>query len=357
MRILGIESSADDSGVALIEATGEFGRDFAFSVLGNAVSSQDVHASYGGIYPHMAKREHTANLPITLERALREAGEDLEKPAIDAIAVTVGPGLEPCLWCGITFAQELAAKWKVPVVATNHMEGHIVTSMMDFSNMPKGTLAPFEFPALALLVSGGHTEIILMKGPPGGGGHYQYIGRTRDDAAGEAFDKIGRLLGIPYPAGAEISRLAREAREENLPRMSKLTRPMREGYEFSFSGLKTAVLREVEAQKEITEEYKKDMAREVEETITDVLVEKTVRAADEFGVASVIMSGGVSANTFIRENLDRKLQDVGAKLFVCPPKFSTDNGLMIALAGYFHAAKREFADPATLKANGVLKLA
>src|SRR3989344_5212325 len=178
MKILGIETSADDTGIALIEADGKFGlapgatvgAGFKFKVLGNAVSSQPIHAQYGGIYPNLAKREHTKNLPMVLETALREAGEPRERPQVDAIAVTVGPGLEPCLWTGITFAQELSKKLNVPLVPVNHMEGHIIISMIDFYSsvlqktaIEKGTIADFEFPALALLVSGGHTELILMK--------------------------------------------------------------------------------------------------------------------------------------------------------------------------------------------------
>ena len=392
MRILGIETSADDTGVALIEANGPFGTGFKFEVLGNTVSSQS-HAEYGGIYPNMAKREHAKNLVPTLERTLREgrilrAGavsnvahvKDLlarepeifehltpflskyERPDIDAIAVTVGPGLEPCLWTGINLARVLADVWDMPVVPVNHMEGHLLMSTINFGQNPDTSrfrevsglgLHAFTLPTIVLLVSGGHTELLLMKAL----GDYQYIGRTRDDAAGEAFDKVARLLDLPYPGGPQISRLAEEARKRRLEPLVKLPRPMitTNDYDFSFSGLKTAVERFVS-----THEWqsldRERIAREVEDAITDVLVYKTLRAVEEYGVSSVVMSGGVSANKHIREELNRKLKAVSCQLLVCPPEYSTDNGLMIALAGYFHALNKEFADPSSLVADGNLML-
>ncbi|OGG73731.1 tRNA (adenosine(37)-N6)-threonylcarbamoyltransferase complex transferase subunit TsaD [Candidatus Kaiserbacteria bacterium RIFCSPLOWO2_01_FULL_54_20] len=348
MKILGIETSADDTGIALIEAEGKFGPDFSYKVLGNAISSQAIHSQYGGIFPALAKREHAKNLPAVLDQVLGDANEPVPHPNIDAIAVTHGPGLEPCLWTGITFAQELSKKWNVPVVPVNHMEGHILISVME-----KGKLAQFDFPALALLVSGGHTELILMKSF----GQYEYIGRTRDDAVGEAFDKVARLLELPYPGGPEISRLAAYARSEKLPALLKLPRPMMtsDDYDFSFSGLKTAVERYVQAH-ELQSLDREKLACEFEDAVTDVLVYKTLRAVEEYGVNAVVMGGGVSANKYIRVRLAEALAKVGARLLVCPPEFSTDNGLMIALAGYFHALKKEFADPENLAANGNLKL-
>jgi len=349
MRVLGIETSADDTGIALIEASGSFGQEFKYQVLGNALSSQTaVHAQYGGIFPAMAKREHTKNLPLVLELALKEAGENSERPHIDAIAVTHGPGLEPCLWTGITFAQELSKKWNVPIVPVNHMEGHILISMME-----KDRLADFEFPALALLVSGGHTELILIKQF----GSYEYIGRTRDDAVGEAFDKVARSLGLQYPGGPEISRLAEYARKEKLPSLLTLPRPMmhEDNYEFSFAGLKTAVERYVNAN-ELKSLDREKIAREFEDAATDVLLFKTLRAVEEYGALTVVMGGGVSANKFIRARLTEALEKVGASLLVCPTNLSTDNGLMIALSGYFRALKKEFVEGDKISANGSLKL-
>ncbi len=341
MRILGIESSADDSGVALIEASGTFGSDFRFTVTANEVASQQ-HAEYGGIYPNLAKNEHIKNLPLLLEKVLPSD----EQP--DIIAVTVGPGIEPCLWTGITFAQKLAAKWDIPVVGVNHLEGHIVMSMMEGEK-----LAPLELPVLSLLISGGNTQLVLSKEAL----RYEIIGKTRDDAAGEAFDKVGRMLGLPYPSGAEISRLAAEARRENLAADFKLPRPMlsEDNFEFSFSGLKTAALRIIEKET-VTDELKKKISRELEEAIADVLVGKTLLAVEEYGVSTVVTGGGVAANTFIRQRLAEALAKSGAKLLVCPPALSTDNALMIALAGYFHALKKEFTEPDTLTAQGNLRL-
>jgi N6-L-threonylcarbamoyladenine synthase len=388
MHILGIETSCDDTGVTLIETNGAFGADFNFKILGNALSSQTaLHAQYGGVFPAMAKREHAKNLVPTLSTVLQRAGmgtsgtsiygstlnellqrepellaelvpflEQHEKPDIDAIAVTVGPGLEPCLWVGINFARVLGVAWNIPIVGVNHMEGHIIMSMIDFVNQSSGQLSPFEFPALALLISGGHTELVLMRKF----GKYEIIGHTRDDAVGEAFDKVARMLGLPYPGGPHISRLAEEARSSitthDVVNVS-LPRPMinDDNFDFSFSGLKTAVLRLVE-NKTVSDDTKKQIAREFEDAVTDVLTSKTLRAVEEYGANAVILGGGVSANRHIRNELASKLEAVSSKLLVCPPEFSTDNAVMIALAGYFHALKKEFSDPETLAANGSLKL-
>ena len=399
MRIMGIETSADDTGIALIEADGKFGSDFSFKILANeTVSQARSHALYGGIYPNVAKHEHAKNIVPALERALREARilqagavsslahvRDLlarepeifehlskfvrtyERPEIDCIAVTVGPGLEPCLWTGINLARVLADVWsasrRMPLVGVNHMEGHIVMSMIEIRSRSSGRLAEFEFPAMVLLISGGHTELILMRAF----GQYEYLGRTRDDAVGEAFDKVARLLDLPYPGGPEISRLAEKARNYGCRTSIHLPRPMLhdKSYDFSFSGLKTAVGRLVISQSPTLgnslrsdfEEFKRQVAREFEDAVSDVLVAKTLRAVDEFGANTVVVGGGVSANKHIRSELGYKLQATGCTLLVCPPEFSTDNAVMIALAGYFHALKKEFVAPETLHAQGNLKLA
>ncbi len=381
MKILGIETSCDETAIALIEASGTFGADFSFAALGHGLISQaSLHTEFGGVFPNLAKREHAKNLVPVLERALRDAdalraekntmiyhseitellsrepelferlktfSETYAKPDIDAIAVTHGPGLEPALWVGVNFAKALALLWQVPIVAVNHMEGHIMLSMMD-----ETTLKRFEFPALALLISGGHTELVLSKAF----GAYEILGETRDDAAGEAFDKVARLLGLPYPGGPEISRLAEDARARNIKFDEKLTRPMMSGYDFSFSGLKTGVRRIVEARPEMGADEKAALAREFEETVSDVLIEKTVRAIDEYGANAVVVGGGVSANAFIRAQLGYRLQATGCKLLIPPPALATDNALMIALAGYFYAERGEFIEPSKLSAHGNLRL-
>lgn len=387
MRILGVETSCDETAVCLIEAQGEFGPDFSFSVLGNALLSQAaLHAEYGGVFPNLAKREHAKNLVPLFERVLKDAGKlrtavspqagiallplkevlsrepelfsalaalllRYEKSDIDCIAVTHGPGLEPALWVGINFARALSLHWDIPLVAVNHMEGHIVLSMMK-----EGRLKDFEFPTLSLLISGGHTELVLSEEF----GAYKLIGQTRDDAAGEAFDKVARLLELDYPGGPEISRLAHEAREKNIASDTKLPRPMmnEDTFDFSFSGLKTAVRKIVE-QAPLTEDQRLGLAREFEDAVADVLVAKTMRAADEYGANTLVVGGGVSANSYIRQRLASvcQLPTVNCKLLIPPPELATDNALMIALAGYFHAAKKDFADPFALTAQGNLKLA
>ncbi len=391
MKVLGIETSCDETAVCLIEADGVFGEKFEFKILGNALVSQAaLHAQFGGVFPNIAKREHAKNLVPLLERALQEAdllsprpglaaarpGLDAilarepelyerlneflkryEKPDIDAIAVTYGPGLEPALWVGINLARALSTVWNVPIVGVNHMEGHVILSMMD-----KDRLSLFDFPVLALLISGGHTELVLSKSF----GEYDLIGQTRDDAVGEAFDKVARLLGLPYPGGPEISRLALLSREQNISADFKLPRPMihEDNFDFSFSGLKTAVRRIVEShqgptlENSLRSDLKMQIAREFEDSVADVLVGKTLRAVDAYGANTVLLGGGVSANTHIRLRLAETLKDTGniATLLIPPPELATDNAIMIALAGYFHALNRDFVNPDMLKANGNLRL-
>ena len=407
MKILGIETSCDETAVCIIDADGDFGfaspklhakagDDFRFGVLGNSLISQaKIHAQYGGVFPNLAKREHAKNLVPILESALREAEnlregktdtsadklneilsrepelyaqlsvflQNYAKPEIDVIAVTIGPGLEPALWVGINFARALSAVWNIPVIAVNHMEGHILASLMRYEKEYRvssivygGEMQKFEFPMLALLISGGHTELVLSEQWQ----KYEIVGATRDDAVGEAFDKVARLLGLPYPGGPEISRLALEARSQKLEAVFKLPRPMlhNDNFHFSFAGLKTAVRRIVEANSPLTEEMKLMIAREFEDAAADVLVAKTIRAVDEYGAQTIIVGGGVSANSYIRLRLAEALEKVGSTpLLVPPPELATDNALMIALAGYFRAIRKEFTEPAELRANGNLKLA
>lgn len=381
MKILGIETSCDDTAVALIDASGTFGETFKYTTLSNVRVSQTVHAQYGGVYPNLARGEHQKNLVPMLELALRESSmlakdtssideEALKtilarepelatlllpflsthaKPNIDAIAVTVGPGLEPALWVGINFAKALASSWNIPLIPTNHMEGHIIISMMENGRMPHG-----EMPALALLISGGHTELILMNAFA----EYTYIGRTRDDAVGEAFDKVARMLNLPYPGGPHISRLAEEARAKNIRSAHSLPRAMLNSgdYDFSFAGLKTAVLRITEQHPSMTDEETSALAREFEDTATEILVTKTKDASEEHGARALIVGGGVSANTHIRDALHKTAQELGIPLLVCAKEDSTDNALMIALAGYFRGLHEGFGNPDEMRAEGQLKL-
>lgn len=384
MKILGIETSCDETAVSLIEASGDLGPEFRFEMLGNALYSQaKLHEQYGGVFPNLAKREHAKNLVPLLSRIVPEGGktdfdeqalrellhrepelfEQLSaffavhgKPELDHIAVTYGPGLEPCLWVGVNFAKALSVAWNIPIVAVNHMEGHIVLSLME-----NGRLASFAFPMLALLISGGHTELVLSKEFQ----RYEVVGRTRDDAVGEAFDKVARLLGLPYPGGPEISKMATSARRH--PSRSQgsslqLPRPMlhEDNLDFSFAGLKTAARKAAEQhdQQGSSLYSKEEIAVEFEDAVADVLVGKAMRAIDLFGANTIVVGGGVSANSYIRQRLKAALEDEGnpSKLLIPPPELATDNALMIALAGYFHALKNEFADPSKLAANGNLKL-
>ncbi len=388
MKILGIETSCDETAVSLIEATGNYNADFSYTVLGQGLISQAaMHAEFGGVFPNLAKREHAKNLVPLLQAALEKAGQLMEaenptiygselaellsrepellerlttflskygKPQIDAIAVTHGPGLEPALWVGVNFAKALSLVWGLPIVPVNHMEGHIMMSLMEDSNIPQNIgIRSFEFPLLSLLISGGHTELLLSREWM----QYERLGETRDDAAGEAFDKVARLLGLPYPGGPEISRLATDARERHLEFAESLTRPMMAGYDFSFSGLKTGVRRIVESRPDMTMDEKIALAREFEDTVTDVLVEKTVRAVEEFGALAVVVGGGVSANENIRKILKERLDGLGGvQLLIPPPSLATDNALMIALAGYFRALKGEYIEADKLEAKGNLKI-
>jgi len=387
MKILGVETSCDETAVCLIEASGTFGADFRFRVLGNALLSQvAIHAPYGGVFPNLAKREHSKNLVPLLEQVLTQANlpqcqgpsltlmptitsilerepelraqlkvflETRGNPSIDAIAVTHGPGLEPALWVGVNFAKALSLAWDIPIVPVNHLEGHLIMAMVDVGH-PMSYIKSIEFPSLGLIISGGHTELGLIEKWP----KFRMIGETRDDAVGEAFDKVARMMGLPYPGGPEISRLAEIARNTHRgPSSVSLPRPMirEDNFDFSFSGLKTAVLRIVK-DKELSEQEKIEIAREFEDAAADVLVAKTIKAVEEYGAQTVIIGGGVSANTHIKSELKAALEKVGVQLLVPPPEFATDNALMITLAGYFRAQAKEFTAAGNLKANGNLKL-
>lgn len=299
MKILAIETSADDTGIAILEAI-KTSSGIQFKILANKINSQiGIHTEYGGIFPMMAKREHIKNIGPVYEQAMKEA----QSPNIDAIAVTVGPGLEPALWVGITFAEELAKKLKVPVIPVNHMEGHMLSVLVQKNKTFSYKKDTLKFPMLSLLVSGGHTELVLVKEF----GKYKVIGATRDDACGEAFDKVARMLGLPYPGGPEISKLAKTERKKNsgLMELSEVTlpRPMihSKDFDFSFSGLKTAVLYYIRDYGPLTEKMKNEIAREFEDAVVDVLVSKTLKAVKTYKIKTLIVGGGVSANTYLQK--------------------------------------------------------
>ena len=369
MLILSIESSADETGVTLLEAGGEFPH-ATYTIYGSALSSQmKEHDKWGGIVPSIAKREHAKYFPILLEEALTEANmleshpADLSEadkvklqdllvreagladtlidffskhslPKIDLIAVTNGPGLAPALWVGVSFAKALAHITKTNVIPVNHMEGHILASIYDVER--DDMLSDISFPAIPLLISGGHTELINMST----WGQYDKIGQTRDDAVGEAFDKVARLLGLPYPGGPQISKLAGDARKRELPEFEALPRPMIHSgdLDFSFSGLKTAVRYAVQ-DKELTDDERAAVARDFEDAVAEVLLKKTSKAVVDNGAQTVIVGGGVSANQFIKRAFEthflNEFPDV--TVYFPSPHLATDNSVMIALAGHARA--------------------
>lgn len=425
MRILAIETSCDETAIAILECEGDPSnalgageKSARFRVLGNALLSQiEIHKEYGGVFPALAKREHAKNLVPLLESALEEAEllrEDAqviseetrakiseilarepglaeaffdfigecEPPAIDAIAVTKGPGLEPALWVGINFAKALALAWGKPLVAVNHMEGHVLAALAQPEarstkheepnklQAEKLEIQNVEMPVLALLISGGHTELVLMKEWL----EYEFIGRTRDDAVGEAFDKVARMLALPYPGGPEISKLAEALRAEQVGRDEarlpdlglaetrpdlRLPRPMIDSLtcDFSFAGLKTAVRYLLRDNPDASEHMKKHIAHEFENAVTDVLWKKTAKALDATGAQTLVIGGGVSANTHIRrtfrELCAREYPDI--KLCIPSAALATDNAVMVALAGFYRARRGEFTTD--IVADGNLHLA
>jgi N6-L-threonylcarbamoyladenine synthase len=355
MVILGIETSCDETAIAVVECSGS-AEEPLFNLLGSAVHSQiEVHALYGGVYPMLAKREHIKNLPIVLEQALKKSGKTMEE--IDRIAVTVGPGLEPALWTGITFAQDLANKYSKPLLPVNHMEGHIASVMLSKGNtkseIPNSKL---EFPAVALLISGGHTELVYLENWK----EKKIIGQTKDDAVGEAFDKVARMLGLPYPGGPEISRLASQARVVSSKNYEvRFPRPMINSgdCDFSFSGLKTAVLYYIKKQSELSEEHKAEIAREFEDAVVEVLVSKSKKAIDEYAPKLFILGGGVAANKVIRQRLIELGGEMAVPVVMPEKELATDNAVMIAMAGYLSiiSGSRDHGLP-KLEAKGNLKV-
>jgi N6-L-threonylcarbamoyladenine synthase len=357
MRILAIETSCDETGVAIVEGTKIGDHEFKFEVVNAVLLSQaTLHAPYGGVYPTLAKREHEKNLPIILDQALAGSKTD----DIDAIAVTNGPGLEPALWTGITFAQKRADEWHKPLIPTNHMEGHLLSSLVTFEG-PHGTLQGISLPILALLISGGHTEFVLVDE----WFNYKMIGKTLDDAVGECFDKVARMLALPYPGGPEISKLARRARQTNAPPIVSLPRPMlhSNSCDVSFSGLKTAVLyalRDLGGVEKLSDDEKAAFAREFEDAVTEVFVAKVHRALEETAATTFVIGGGVAANTHLRESLKALVEKEFSEVDFRLPEISItgDNAIMIAIAALVRSLEgvQTVPDPMTIRAHSQLSL-
>jgi N6-L-threonylcarbamoyladenine synthase len=313
MLVLGLETSCDETGVALF--------DTQRGLLAHALFSQvDLHVEYGGVVPELASRDHVRKILPLIEQVFAEAGCDTEE--LDGIAYTAGPGLVGALMVGATLARALAWSWGVPVLGVHHMEGHLLAPMLEDEHP--------EFPFVALLVSGGHTQLVRVDGI----GRYRMLGESLDDAAGEAFDKAAKMLGLPYPGGPHIARMA----ERGDPDRFTFPRPMvnRPGLDFSFSGLKTYTLNTVADCRDnggLSEQDKHDIARAFEDAVVNTLMIKCRRALRQEGLKTLVIAGGVSANRTLRAQLAKSLAKEGARVFYPAPIFCTDNGAMIAYAG------------------------
>jgi N6-L-threonylcarbamoyladenine synthase len=317
--VLGIETSCDETAVALVED--------GVRIRSNVIGSQiDQHRPFGGVVPEIAARAHLDLMVPTLDQALLEGGADYRD--VEGIAVTVGPGLIGALLVGVSAAKALALANDVPLIGVNHLEGHVCATQLEAGEL----LAPM----VALIVSGGHTSIVLLRGD----GTLETLGATIDDAAGEAFDKVARFLGLPYPGGPEIDRLARQGDPGAIAFPRAL---LHDGtYDFSLSGLKTAVVRELRRREAAGEEtWPPDVAASFQEALVDVQVAKTVAAARHMGVDTVTVVGGVAANSRLREAMAAACREAGLRLLIPAPALCTDNGAMIAAAGHNRLAAGE----------------
>jgi len=310
VRILALESSCDESAAAVLDSQE--------GLLAHELFSQvELHRIYGGVVPELASRDHVHKLLPLVRSALSAAGTQPQD--LHGIAYTAGPGLIGALLTGAALARSLAYAWNVPAIAVHHLEGHLLAPLLEDDRPP--------FPHVALLVSGGHTMLIEVQGI----GRYERLGESRDDAAGEAFDKTAKLLGLPYPGGPELARMADAAKGGvfNFPR-PMLDRP---GLEFSFSGLKTAVLHAVKGQPALTDDLKSDVAHAVQDAIVETLVAKSLRALEQTGLDDLVVSGGVSANRTLRARLAEVVSKRGGRVYYPRIEFCTDNAAMIAVAG------------------------
>ncbi len=338
MRILGIETSCDETSAAVVEETGDLTRPWA--ICSNIVASQaEIHREWGGVVPELASRQHIRDICGVVEQALHVAGTGWSD--LGAVAVTQGPGLVGALLVGVSFAKSVAAATGLPLVGVHHLAGHIESLVLENGELP--------LPSIALVVSGGHTSLYLVEVP----GQYQLLSRTRDDAAGEAYDKVARLLGLGYPGGPVIDRLAKAGNDRavSLP-ATRLTHADRNApglkgdLDFSFSGLKTAVLRHVRSRPALTEAEVADLCASFQRIVVGVLVDRAFAAARRHGAKSIGVSGGVSANSRLRLELKAHGDAREMPTFVPSLKLSTDNAAMIAAAGLrqFRAGKRAALD-------------
>ena len=313
MKVLGIETSCDETGIAVYDSDRGLLADCLYSQVG-------IHASYGGVIPELASRDHIRKTLPLIKEAIKDAS--IKASELDGVAYTAGPGLVGALLVGAAIGRSLAMGWGVSAIGVHHMEGHLLAPMLEPN--------PPAFPFVALLVSGGHTQLVRADGI----GRYELLGESLDDAAGEAFDKVGKMLGLPYPGGPHLEKLAKYGKTG----LYEFPRPMtnRPGLDFSFSGLKTFVRNTIIEQSkggELDEQTRADIARAFQEAVVATIVIKCRRALEQTGLRSLIIAGGVSANTFLREELETSLEKITSQLFYAQLKFCTDNGAMIAYAG------------------------
>lgn len=324
VNILGIESSCDDTSIAITQNR---------KILANVTANQEIHAEYGGVVPELASRAHQQNIIPTLDKALKEAQLSLNN--IDAIAFTSGPGLLGSLLVGTSLAKSLSLALNIPLIEVNHMRAHILAHMIESENQTSP-----EFPFLCLTVSGGHTQIIKVESPYS----MELLGETIDDAAGETFDKAGKIMGLDYPAGPIIDKKAKTGN----PNRFKFAKPRMPEYQFSFSGLKTSILyflqKAVKEDSKFIEDNLDDLCASIQKTIIDILMDKLEKAVKETGVNRVAIAGGVSANSGLRDTLLTKASQDKWEVFIPEFGFTTDNGAMIAVNGYYKYLEKDFSD-------------
>lgn len=322
--ILGIESSCDDTSAAVIQGS---------KILSNIAANQEIHNEYGGVVPELASRAHQQNIIPVVQKSLNQA--KIQQKDISAIGFTRGPGLLGSLLVGTSFAKSLAMSLNVPLIEVNHLQAHILAHFIEDAN-PE----PPRFPFLCLTVSGGHTMIVLVK-------DYfkmEILGKTIDDAAGEAFDKIGKILGLDYPAGPIIDQLAKEGNENAF----QFSKPKLERYDYSFSGIKTSVLyfiqKEVKKNPHFVQEHLNDLCASVQKTIIDTLMNKLEKAAKDFGIKEIAIAGGVSANSALRQAMHTKAEQLGWNIYIPKFEYTTDNAAMIAMVAQLKYERGLFAD-------------
>ena len=326
VTILGIESSCDDTSAAVLRGG---------VMLSNVIASQAVHVKYGGVIPELASRAHQQNIVPVIDTAIKEAGISADE--IDAIAFTRGPGLLGSLLVGVSFAKGLSLAKNIPLVEVNHLQGHILSHFID---LPDQQLPHPKFPFLCLLVSGGHTQLVKVSSPL----DFEIVGTTIDDAAGEAFDKCAKVMGLPYPGGPVIDRLAHEGNPDRF----RFAKPSVDDLDYSFSGLKTSFLYflrdEMQENPNFIEENKADLCASLQKTIIDILLKKLIKASKSLDIKEIAIAGGVSANSGLREAIEAEGRRRGWKTYLPPLKFTTDNAAMIAVAGHYHYLNGEQSD-------------